>query len=240
MTAIIRQVAEALGERLRVELGTLIAKPPTVITEPPSAESVESGALAIMFERYKLELGQESQVDANADGDGPAVGGDYATPEDGATLYEHGDGVQLTTRGTLVIQGRIWCGARLAPKREVIEEEVISLFFEEEGSQGRMDVVLPAPTVRGVKIPWDWTFSVLTRDDVEWQGEMSFAERLWSFVDVSVEVSILMARRSPLVRTMLVALTQDLDTPVTTPAEADEIIREEYVVEPDDTLTLRP
>jgi len=236
VTAIVRQVAEALGDRLRVALGTLIAKPPTVIIEPPGTDSIESGAAAIMFEEHTLELGQEAQIDTNEAGDGPAVGGDYLTPEEGAALYEHADGVQLTVRGTMKIQGRIWVGARLAPKREVLEERVLGLFFEADGSQGRMDVALPAPLVDGVRTPWDWPFVVLLRAGGKWQGEMTLAERLWSFIDVDVEVSILQARRAPLVTSMIIADTQDITTTFTTPAEADAITHEEHAVDTDGSL----
>lgn len=236
MSVIVRQVGDALAAAIHAAAPGL-RHPPTVIAAVPS-HAAEYPAAAISLERFTLQLHNEQEIlvdDAGAPLIGSAAGIDGA-----GNLAELAAGVYLVSVGTIRGRGRIWVGARLAPKREELEEAIRLLFFTDDAAPGRYDATI-RPRVAGYTLPFDWTVAVLLAGS-EWSSEFAFSERLWAWIDITVDVPLLVPRRAPIASTLVLAVTSDISTAVATPDDLDALnpALEQHQVAADGTVAAYP
>lgn len=173
----------------------------STVQAPPEEASVYP-ALALLPERFRLVAhGDEEVVDD--DGDPIMTNATTAVMEVGSL------------RGTV----RLWLATRLTAERARLEEKVVSAFFQDDLAPSRLLVTLENVEVLGVATGADWPVAFMI-DTTEWREELVFSERRWSFIQLNVDIPVLILRKdAALVTTLVAALTTDITTTVDDPTD---------------------
>lgn len=146
----------------------------------------------------------------------PAVGQD-PTYE----LFAQGDlallapGVAVSHLGTIRGRGRLFVGCRYAPKREDVEERIWFAF----NTDRMMRIMLPLAGAKLGRYTLAWGYAAAMLEGDEWVNEFSFEQRLWSWMPFSLDVPLLIPRFEPIVTTMLLDLSRDLDATIESKAD---------------------
>lgn len=222
MSLIRTAAATALGVYLagRVQL----AEPPVVLNAPPS-ERAKYPALAILLDKTEFEMDAWEDVEVNpnvAPGQpGYVLEGTYRT--DASDNYVDGpsyiatNGNVVSHVGTLHCTGRIWVGARSAPQREKIENDVWLAFFQDDARPGIIQLSIAGVNLGPVQIP----FGIATTEifGSEWTAEQAFTERLWSYLTFYLDAPILVPLEKPVAKTLTLAISQDLTAAIAQPTD---------------------
>lgn len=205
-----RQAVSRICDELQARMQ--LQERPVAIAAPPSGEpEYPSCAVLIDSTRFIFTADEEIQVDENNQ---PLVGS-LAVLESTPNA-DLGNGVYLSRVGVMVCKGRIWVGARLAPKREKLEALAMRAFFEDTVNPGVWVITLPNPTVGDYVLPFSWT-AVAHLGDSTWTGEYVFSERLWSWLNFELELDILIPRDNPaeaIVKQFILGFDVHVDQPV--------------------------
>lgn len=194
MSRLTRAACVAVGEVFRAAAPELADI--QTVQAPPEHAAVYP-ALAILPERFMLSTWPDEEV-LDAD-DAPIV------LDDTNALMEVG-----SLRGTV----RLWLAARSPAERARIEEKLAAAFFDDDLANGRLMVTLDNVEVLGVATGASWPVAFFL-DSTEWREELVFSERRWSFLQVDVDIPVLIFRKdAALVTTLVAALTTDLTTTV--------------------------
>lgn len=220
-------VMDAIASQITVKLG----QEPTVINVPPSQKS-QYPAIAIMIDSADLDVNSDD-VDVEFDptkspGDeGYELTGFFRTDPDtneyrAGQTYFLDQQTTISMVGVVRMKGRLWAGARLDPQREQLEQDVAMVFYNDRVAPGRLMVSVAGVEVSGVKIPFGVATAML-EDKIQWNSEFAFAERLWTYLPLSIDVPLLVPRRDPLAKQLLLAVTTDLSTVVDVPSDLARI-----------------
>lgn len=220
MSLIIDHAATALGVLLagKVQLG----QPPVIIDAPPS-QLAEYPALAVWIEKTVPMFTQAAPVLVGEDGT-ILIGGD-ATDEDGNIL--DGDPLMLSgdtyvsSVGTIRCSGRLWIGSRYPAKREELEQRVWFEFMQDDARRGILLIDITAAKLGDFTIPFG-TATVAIGEST-WSGEHSFEARLWDFLRFDMDLPLLVPRTDPMAAHLILELSRDLNTPVTTPTDVPKL-----------------
>ena len=202
----VNQMCDRLHEVLR------LSERPIAIAAPPSS-APDGPSCAIMLESTKTEYYDDDEIQADENNQ-PLVGA-LAVLESTPNV-DLGNGVYLSRVGKMLCRGRIWVGARLAPKREELEARIMRVFFEDTEAPGRWLIELPNPVVGEYSLPCPWTACAFLGDST-WTGEFVFSERLWSWLNFELELEILVPRDNPahaIVKQFLIGMDVHVDQPV--------------------------
>lgn len=203
-----RQAANVLARLLDTRLA--LPEKTVAIAANPS-EVADYPRVAIQLERHRTVLHREDEIMVDDQGR-PKVGAlaDLLAPAGAAVIAP---GVHLSKIGSLRSSGKIWVGCRLAPQREQTEVRIARLFTEDTAAIGRLMLELKSPIVDDISLPWTWPVAAFA-DDTSWTAEHAFSERLWSWMDVDLEIDVLVPRRDPLMNTILLAIQAETGTPL--------------------------
>ena len=160
-------------------------------------------------------------------------------------LFAQGDlaqlapGVAVSHVGTIRCVGRLFAGARYAPKREDLEEHIFFAFFADRTAPGRLMLPLAGAKLGRYTLAWGYAAAVLDVDeDNEWTNEMAFEQRLWSWTHFSLDVPLLVPRYEPIVKQFLLYMSQDVDATVASTTQMLDLPDlEEYQVASDGSVT---
>lgn len=228
------QIAMALAQTISTSLQ--LAQPMEVIAAPPS-EQAAYPACALWLETFQL-------VDSNDD---PVLVDVNGVPQIGALASLESqdldapamltDAAYLASVGVMRGAGRIWVGARHAPKREELENLIVDQFYQDDLASGRIMVRVDRPRVSGYQLPFSWWVAAFV-ENVEWTAEFAFAERLWDWIHFTVDVDMLIPRTFPLVKELRLMLSNDISQQVLQPSDI-ALLRslEQYDIANDGTIT---
>lgn len=134
--------------------------------------------------------------------------------------------------GRYVVHCRIFVATRHPEQRADFEDLVIAKFLEDDLAPGRILFELDGPKVLGRQLPWSWPVAVFlpeTDKVSRWTAEYAFDERLWAWIDVDVEVDILIPRQAPQITKLIleadVSVTADPTLPDTETVRELEIVQ---------------
>lgn len=227
-----RAAAQAIIDAIVSRMPVQLAQAPTVITAPPSQKSAYP-AMAILIDSADIEISNDDE-DVQFDplkqpGDeGFELTGFFRT-DPSTNDYVVGDtymvdqSTTISQVGSVRMKGRLWVGARLDPQRETIEQEIALIFYEDRAAPGRLQVSVAGIEIKGVKIP----FGIATaffEDKIQWNNEFAFAERLWTYMPISIDVPLMIPRTDPIVQQLLLIVSEDLRTPVNIPPDVDNLV----------------
>ena len=209
------QIAQAMAAAISAPLS--LAQPMNVISAPPSGQA-DYPACSLWLENFEL-------VDTNDD---PVLTDANGVPQHGAlaTLDNQGtatpamlsDKAYLASVGTMRGAGRIWVGARHAPKREEIENLIVDLFYQDDVASSRIMVRVDRPRVGPFQLPFSWYIAAFV-ENVEWTAEFAYAERLWDWIHITVDVDMLVPRNFPLVKELRLLFSNDINQTVLQPSD---------------------
>lgn len=202
----VNQMCNVLYERLR------LVERPIAIAAPPSNEP-ESPAVAILIDTTKFNIGTDDEI--QVDEEGTPLTGAMAVLESTPNI-DLGNGVYLSRVGSMICRGRIWVGARLAPKREELEARIARMFFEDTENPGRWSIDIPNPSLGEYVLPVSWTVAAFIGEST-WTGEYVFSERLWSWLTFDLEMELLVPRDNPaqaVVQQFILGFDVHVDQPV--------------------------
>ena len=188
--AAVKAIADQLDKLMK------LPSPPTIVDAPPS-QPADYPAMAVLMDRFKTNWSQSWDIEVDADGN-PLVGTAITLQRGVGVAGVEGDRY-LSKFGTLQGTGRIWVAAAHPPKREEMEEAVLSLFMREGYAPGRLSLPLTNVKVGSFTVPWPWTVVAMV-EDTEWKDEMAMVSRIWSFLTFRLDVDILVARNAPIVK----------------------------------------
>jgi hypothetical protein len=199
VSTVLEAACDLLGDALRAAVPEL--QTVQTVQAPPDGSAVYPAA-AILPERFRLEaMGDEEVLDEDDD---PIM-------MDGTTA--------LMEVGSLQGTARLWLAARYPAQRALLEEKIRAAFFQDGLAPSRLLVELENVEVLGVATGATWPVAFLL-DTSEWREELVFSERRWSFIQLRVDVPVLVPRRNAaIVTSLIVALTTDLNTTVDDPAD---------------------
>jgi hypothetical protein len=212
---------DAIASQITVKLG----QEPTVINVPPSQKS-QYPAVAIMIDNADIDISNDD-VDVEFDStkspgdEGYELTGFFRTDSD-TNDYKTGQTYFLDQQttismiGVIHMKGRLWAGARLDPQREQLEQDIAMVFYDDRVAPGRLMVSVAGVEISGVKIPFGIATAML-EDKIQWNSEFAFAERLWTYLPLSIDVPLLVPRRDPLAKQLLLAVAIDLTDPTRLP-----------------------
>lgn len=208
-------MCDVMKDRLKLQ------ERPTAIAAPPSHEP-DGPSVAIMIDSTKTEIYDDDEVQVDSDNQ-PLMGATAVlTSEPNVDI---GGGVYLSRIGKMICRGRIWVGARLAPKREELEGKIYRIFFDDTESPGRWSIDIPNPVVGEYTLPCPWTVAAFVGDS-KWTGEYAFSERLWAWIDFELEIELLVPRDDPaqaIVQQFLLGFDVHVDQPVTEDGEITDL-----------------
>lgn len=197
-----RQVAKQLAAYLEAQVPELAGKVHTVHAEPETYAAYPS--LYILPGRSTPDWSQERDADD-------------------------------TLPGKLLVELGAWTGTwelRIPGKtpyeREELEQKVLDAFLQREGTPGLVVVEVANVVVGGVTTTHT-ARAGCSLDSAEWNEEMSFEKKRFSFLDVSVEYPILALRSDvPTIEVLDLAENGDLDS---------DVVEETVEIESDGTIT---
>lgn len=220
-----RAAARAVVEEITRRLTIPLAQPPVVINVPPSRKS-EYPAMAILvdsaeFVIYNDDEDVEYDPTKQIGDDGFELTGHFRTdPVTNAfttgTTYMLDQDTTVSQIGSIRMKGRLWIGARLDAQREQLEQEVALIFYTERQAPGRLQVSVAGVEISSVKIPFGIA-TVMFEDEITWNNEFAFAERLWTFLRVSIDAPVMVPRFEPIASQLQLLISQDLLTVVDSP-----------------------
>jgi hypothetical protein len=220
-------VITAIAEGLTLQLG----QAPTVLNAPPS-QKAQYPAIAILIDDTEDDINQDDQ-DVEFDptkqiGDeGFELTGFFRTDPDtndyvaGQTYMLDAD-TTLSMIGVAHLRGRVWAATRLEPQREQLQSEIKQVFYSDRAAPGRLMVSVAGVEINGVRVPFGVATAML-EDKTKWVGEYAFAERLWAFMPISIDVPIMVPRNDPIAKQIILVVSQDLATRVSSPADLDKL-----------------
>lgn len=235
-------VVSALVSRLTITLG----QPATVINAPPSQKSAYP-AIALLIDDAQLDISNDDEDvqidDTKQPGDeGYELTGFFRTDPStneyvtGVT-YKIDQDTTISQIGVIRMRGRIWAGARLDPQREQLEQEIVLAFCEDRAAPTRLQVSIAGVEVRGIAIPFGIATALL-EDRIQWNSEFAFAERLWTYLPLSIDAPIMIPRGDPIAEQLILVVSDDLSTTVDSPDDLDKLSdKTEYRVSSDGTVT---
>lgn len=103
--------------------------------------------------------------------------------------------------------------AKSKPERELYEQRIMDLFLSQEGSPGTLFITLPTLTINGVVTLYEPEIKVRL-DNEEWNEEMSFEAKRYSFLDLQVAFPALTSRDVPTIEDLQVVFEQIADNEV--------------------------
>lgn len=230
-----RGIADAITARV-----TDFGKSVSVVQAPPSSVA-EYPALAILIDKTEMDWSTDEEIIVDEDGE-VVPGGvifENGTFEEGGEIYVRPDGGTFSHAGTMRCTGRIWVGARLPGKREQIETKVWLTFMQDRGAPGRILIPLKGAMLGDALIMFGTAAALV--EDATWNNELAFSERLWSWMSFTLDVPLIIPREDPLVHSLILMVTKDLETPVENPADLDNVRNIDEVivsVDGDTTYTL--
>jgi hypothetical protein len=221
----VNRMCDILHERLR------LSERPTAIAAPPS-NAPEGPAVAILIDTTKVAITADDEIQVDDDNQ-PLIGA-LATLEHAPNI-DLGGGVYLSHVGSMICRGRIWVGARLAPKREELEARIMRVFFEDTENLGIWNIEIPNPQLGEYTLPCSWQATAIIGEST-WTSEYAFAERLWSWLTFELELAILVPRDNPahaIVQQFIFGFDVHVDHPVESdgpisPDDADGEADNEY------------
>ena len=236
---------DEISRQVTVQLG----QPATVINAPPS-QKTEYPAMAILIDEANFDISNDDedvQIDSTKQpgDDGYELTGYWRT--DPTTnvyvtgeIYHLDQDTTISQVGTVRMKARLWVGARLDPQREQIEEEIAIAFYADRSAPGRMMVSAVGVEIRGIKIPFGVATAML-EDKIQWNSEFAFAERLWSYLPLTIDVPLLIPRTDPLAAKLMLMISEDLATTVATPDDLTNLSDlQQFSIDTDGNATLIP
>jgi hypothetical protein len=226
-----RAAAKAVVEEITQRLTIKLAQPATVVNVPPSRKS-EYPAMALLIDSAEIVIYNDDE-DVEFDpskqigDDGFELTGYFRTdPVTNAlttgTTYMLDQDTTVSQIGTVRMKGRLWVGARLDAQREQLEQEVSLIFYNERQAPGRIQVSVAGVEISGVKIPFGIA-TVMFEDEMTWNSEFAFAERLWTYMKISVDAPFMIPRFDPIADKLYLLVSQDLQTAVETPDDLTDL-----------------
>lgn len=97
------------------------------------------------------------------------------------------------------------------PERELYEQRILDLFLSQPGSPGTLFITLPVLTINGYASLYQPEIKVRLTGE-EWQEEMSFEARRYTFLDLEIGFPALTTRDAVTIETLQSAITNDLDS----------------------------
>lgn len=225
-----RAAAKAVVEEIARRLTIPLAQPPVVINVPPSRKSeypgmallIDSAEVAIYNDDEDVQFDPTKQIGEN----GFEISGFYRTDERGNLVvgdtYMLDQDTTISQIGTVRMKGRLWIGSRLDSQREQLEQEIAMIFYDERQAPGRLQVSIAGVEIAGVKIPFG-TATVMFEDDITWNNEFAFAERLWTYLRVSIDAPLMVPRTDPLASELQLLVSQDLQQSVDEPSDLQKL-----------------
>lgn len=227
MSRIRTTVAQAIIDQISNTIR--FAKPATVVAAPPSSRT-DYPAIAILVDGSTFDIMTDGYVEfdpTKQPGDlGYIIDGIYATDANGClvegSMYiDGGTGQTISQIGTMHLKTRIWVGSRSASQRESIEDDITLAFYADDAAPGRMLVKLDGIIVGGVVLPT--MYGAADLDSSSWNAEHAFDERLWSYLMVDVDVPIVVPRSTSVASQLVLSITADLATPISSVADLAEL-----------------
>lgn len=166
---------------------------------------------------------------------------DDVRDQDGELVEVGGGAYRVVQIGVLSGEIRLWCAGETPKKRGPLHDAVLNAFAGDEQAPGRLVVSLPNVPVVGLATSLTAMVGVFCDGDAEFREELVFAERRWSYIDLPAEMPVFGLASEPVVEQMVAFLTEDLDTPVTEPADIADLSESESVlVNEDGSLSTPP
>lgn len=210
------QIALAMAQA--ISTGLQLAQPMTVISAPPS-DAADYPACALWLENFEIVLSQADTIYADAVTGAAAIGAlatlDSQELDSPAMLT---DTAYFDHVGMMRGAGRLWVGARHAPKREELGNKIIEQFFQDDLAVGRLMIRVDSPRISGYQLPFSWHIASFVETE-EWTAEFAFAERLWDWVHFTIDVDMLVPRSFPLVKELRLLLSNDINQAVLQPSD---------------------
>jgi len=233
---------KVITDKITVQLG----QEATVINAPPSQKSTYP-AIAILIDDASIDINNDD-VDEEFDptkqpgDDGFILSASFRTdPVTNAyvvgTTYRLDQDTTISQIGTVKMKGRLWVGARLDTQREQLEQEVLMVFYDDRAAPSRLMVSVAGVEISGVKMPFGIATAML-EDKIQWNSEFAFAERLWTYLPLTIDVPFEVPRRDPIASQILLLMTEDLATNVSQTSDLDNLSDlAEFAVDPDGNVT---
>lgn len=225
-----RAAAKAVVEEITGRLSIKLAQPPTVINAPPSRKS-EYPAMALLIDSAEIVIyndDEDVQFDSTKQigDDGFELTGFFATDASNDVVkgqtYMLDSDTTISQIGSVRMKGRLWVGSRLDAQREQLENEIGMIFYDSREAPGRLQVSVAGVEISGVKIPFG-VATVMFEDEITWNSEFAFAERLWTFMRLSIDAPMMVPRLDPIASQLQLLVSQDLQTSVDDPSDLDDL-----------------
>lgn len=229
-----RLAAEHLGELLKQKL--TLAQDPVVIAAPPSEVS-EYPTVAIWLEKFTSSYQVEDELGLDASGNLRV--GAVSEFENHSAAAKVAQGARLSKIGSIRATGRIWVGCSYPAKREEMEDQITELFVQDSSAIGRLMVTIPNPVVGGKQLPWSWNAAFFLSNST-WTDEYAFAERLWAWLDIEMEVDMLVLRTDPLMTEIVLSSNFQASLDEDAASVLETTTTEHAVVEADGSLSTYP
>lgn len=241
-----RHAAQGLADVLVSKLSVTLGQVPSVINTPPSQKS-QYPAMAILIDRAQVIISNDDEdVQVNStktpDDAGYELTGNFRTDpvtNDYVTGTTHmvDQDTTISQIGTIRMKGRLWVGARLDAQREQMEQDVSLAFYESREAPGRLMISVAGIEIRGVKIPFGVATAIL-EDEMQWNSEFAFAERLWTFMPFSYDIPLMVPRTDPLASQLILMVSEDIVTIVDDPTGLTNLVDlQQFTVDSDGVVT---
>lgn len=202
MSRIVFRAADALATLLAASSATLTGK--VKVDQQPPDRVADYPLVVVLPQKFTPTWWTEEEVpDAN-----------------GLPIFLGAGGSQAVMEiGCLSGSMQIWAGAVFPVEREDLEDAITNAFGQDGLAPGRLLGSLTNVVVGGLATGASWPVAYLLEGS-EWRNELAFSEQRLSFIDLQVDLPIFVLRANAWrVEEYVLAITQDLTTPVTVPAD---------------------
>lgn len=215
---------DALRAALALEPALSAAGVVKALQQPPDRLDTYPSVTIVPDGKFTFVAWQHDEV-LDSDGEVVVVGGQ--------PVVEVGD-----LRGIV----RIDVATNYAPEREVIEDVILGAFNQDDTALGRLMATMADVSIAGVATSIDWPVAFLLGDEAGWREEMAFSDKRGSFLQVGLDVSVLILKKDAALITQLVAaISSDLTTAVLVPADTANLQDlEQVLINDDGTLSSYP
>jgi len=137
---------------------------------------------------------------------------------------------------------RIEVAANYPPEREALEDAIFSVFNQDDTALGRVMATMADVSVGGVATGVDWPMAYLLGEEAGWREELVFSEKRGSFLQVAVDVPVLVLKSNAwIIEQLVLAITSDITTQVLVPADIANLQDlEQVLINDDGTLSSYP
>jgi hypothetical protein len=192
-----KEAAKALGTMLVAAVPGLNNKF-TVATAEPEVDAAYAG-LVVVLGKYRFEPNQDEEAFSVSD-----------TRE----LFQVGVG-----RGDTEL--RVY--AKTPFERAKLEADVEQALLQRTGSPGVTIVSIPNVEIGGLQTTYTASAAYVL-EDLEWNEELAFDRRRYSFMTLSTEIEVLVLRSVTRMTDLRIGLTEDMEGDLPLPADEIEVV----------------